>query len=143
MAQSSSTNNSEGTLIFAPVADLIGFHLAEKADGRAVVTFNPTTRHSNPMGTLHGGVICDIADAAMGAAYSTTLQDDETFTTLEIKINFLKPVWRSPLRAEGWVVKAGRTIGLAECDVYDEGGSLVARATSTNMTLRGDAARGR
>jgi uncharacterized protein (TIGR00369 family) len=147
MAQSSSTNKPanqpEETLPFAPVADLIGFRLVEKSDGRAVITFQPSTRHSNPMGTLHGGVICDIADAAMGAAISTTLQDDETFTTLEIKINFLKPVWRAALRAEGWVVKAGRTIGLAECDVYDEGGSLVARATSTNMTLRGDAARGR
>ncbi len=142
MAQSSA-NEPEAVLTFAPVADLIGFHLLERGDGRAVVTFQPTTRHSNPMGTLHGGVICDIADAAMGAAYGTTLQDDETFTTLEIKINFLKPVWRSPLRAEGWVVKAGRTIGMAECDVYDEGGSLVARATSTCMTLRGDAARGR
>jgi uncharacterized protein (TIGR00369 family) len=143
MAQSSSTNQPEQTLTFAPVADLIGFQLIEKADGRAVVSFHPATRHSNPMGTLHGGVICDIADAAMEAAYSTTLQDDETFTTLEIKINFLKPVWRSALRAEGWVVKAGRTIGMAECDVYDEGGSLVARATSTCMTLRGEAARGR
>ena len=142
MAQSSA-NEPEAVLTFAPVADLIGFHLLERGDGRAVVTFQPTTRHSNPMGTLHGGVICDIADAAMGAAYGTTLQDDETFTTLEIKINFLKPVWRSPLRAEGWVVKAGRTIGMAECDVYDESGSLVARATSTCMTLRGDAARGR
>ncbi len=143
MAQSSSMNRPEETLVFAPVADLIGFHLVEKADGRAAVVFQPTPRHINPMGTLHGGVICDLADAAMGAAYSTTLRDDETFTVLEIKINFLKPVWRSTLRAEGWVVKAGRTIGLAECDVYDEGGSLVARATSTCMTLRGDAARGR
>ena len=143
MAQSSSVNKPAGALTFAPVADLIGFQLIEKADGRAVVAFQPGTRHSNPMGTLHGGVICDIADAAMGAAYSTTLQDDETFTTLEIKINFLKPVWRSPLRAEGWVVKGGRTIGMAECDVYDEGGSLVARATSTCMTLRGEAAIGR
>ncbi|HEX9039213.1 MAG TPA: PaaI family thioesterase [Ktedonobacterales bacterium] len=143
MAQTSPTDKPEDKLDYAPVADLIGFQLAERGDGRAVVTFHPSTRHSNPMGTLHGGVICDIADAAMGAAYSTTLQDDESFTTLEIKINFLKPVWRAALRAEGWVVKAGRTIGLAECDIYDEGGSLVARATSTNMTLRGDAARGR
>lgn len=143
MAKSSSANKPEDALTFAPVADLIGFQLVQKADGRAVVTFNPTSRHSNPMGTLHGGVICDIADAAMGAAYSTTLQDDETFTTLEIKINFLKPVWRAALRAEGWVVKGGRTIGLAECDVYDESGSLVARATSTCMTLRGAAAQGR
>ncbi len=130
-------------LTFAPVEDIVGFKLIARDNGRAVVLFNPTARHVNPMGTLHGGILCDIADAAMNAAYATTLQDGETFTTLEMKINYLKPVWRSTLRAEGWVVKAGRTIGLAECDIYDENGSLVARATSTCMTLRGEAAVGR
>lgn len=130
-------------LTFAPVEDIVGFRLIARDNGRAVVLFTPTARHVNPMGTLHGGIICDIADAAMNAAYLTTLQDGETFTTLEMKINYLKPVWRSNLRAEGWVVKAGRTIGLAECDIYDDNGSLVARATSTCMTLRGEAAIGR
>ena len=130
-------------LTFAPVQDVVGFKLIAQDNGRAVVLFTPTARHVNPMGTLHGGILCDIADAAMNAAYLTTLQEGETFTTLEMKINYLKPVWRSQLRAEGWVVKAGRTIGLAECDIYDESGSLVARATSTCMTLRGEAAIGR
>ncbi|MFQ5771237.1 MAG: PaaI family thioesterase, partial [bacterium] len=50
-------------------------------------------QHANPMGTLHGGVLCDIADAAMGMAYASTLEQGESFTTLELKINFLKPVW--------------------------------------------------
>ena len=130
-------------LKFAPVENVIGFQLIARDNGRAVVLFTPTARHVNPMGTLQGGILCDIADAAMNAAYLTTLQDGETFTTLEMKINYLKPVWQSQLRAHGWVVKAGRTIGLAECDIYDEGGSLVARATSTCMTLRGEAAIGR
>lgn len=141
-ATSSDDNNME-VLTFAPVEDIVGFKLIARDNGRAVVLFNPTARHVNPMGTLHGGILCDIADAAMNSAYATTLQDGETFTTLEMKINYLKPVWRSKLRAEGWVVKAGRTIGLAECDIYDENGSLVARATSTCMTLRGEAAVGR
>lgn len=144
MAQppASDEHNTE-TISFAPVEDVVGFKMIAQDNGRAVVLFTPTPRHVNPMGTLHGGILCDIADAAMNAAYLTTLQDGETFTTLEMKINYLKPVWRSQLRAEGWVVKAGRTIGLAECDIYDEGGSLVARATSTCMTLRGEAAIGR
>lgn len=142
-AAQATENAEESAPPSPPIADLVGFQLIAQGNGRAVAAFTPTTRHTNAMGTLHGGVICDIANAAMEAAYATTLQEGETFTTLELKINFLKPVWRSQLRAEGWVVKAGRTVGLTECDVYDEGGSLVARATSACMTLRGDAAVGR
>ena len=90
-----------------------------------------------------GGVLCDVADYAMGFAYASTLEEGETFTTLELKINFLKPVWNAHRRAVGRVVKKGRTIGLVECDVTDEKQSLVARASSTCMTLRGKEARGR
>ena len=95
------------------------------------------------MGTLHGGILCDIADAAMGMAYASTLGAGETFTTLELKINFLKPVWQAKLQAIGRVVQSGRTVGLVECDILDADEVLVARATSTCMTLRGDQARGR
>ena len=126
-----------------PIATLIGFKLTAIEPGRAVVEFEATERHANPMGTLHGGVLCDIADAAMGMAYAATLEDGETFTTLEMKINFLKPVWNARLRAVGRVIKQGRTIGLVECDVTDEKANLVARAISTCMTLRGDQAQGR
>ena len=72
-----------------------------------------------------------------------TLADGETFTTLELKINFLKPVWSGRLTATARVVKPGRTVGLVECDVRDDDGHLVARASSTCVTLRGDAAVGR
>lgn len=90
------------------------------------------------MSTLHGGIIRDVADAAMGTAYASTLHEGESFTTLELKINFLRPFWSGNLLAAGRVVKTGRTIGLAECDVTDVEGRLVARAMSTCMTLRGD-----
>jgi uncharacterized protein (TIGR00369 family) len=95
------------------------------------------------MGTLHGGVLCDIADAAMGVAYRSTLAEGETFTTIELKINFLRPVWRAMLRAEARVVSAGKIVGLVECDILDERQQLVARASSTCMTLRGRFAEGR
>jgi uncharacterized protein (TIGR00369 family) len=88
-------------------------------------------------------VLCDIADIAMGVAYSSNLDEGESFTTLELKINFLKPVWKARLLAVGRVVKQGRTVGMVECDITDDKGSLVARATSTCMTLRGEQARGR
>src|SRR5262249_60278909 len=100
-------------------------------------------RPANPMGPLHGGVLCDIADAAMGIAYASELGDGETFTTLELKINFLKPVRAGRLTATGRVVKSGRTVGLVECDVTDDAERLVARATGTCMTLRGEPPAGR
>jgi len=132
-----------GELPPAPVATLIGFKFVSARPGESVVELQADQRHANPMGTLHGGVLCDIADAAMGIAYACALGEGESFTTLEMKINFLKPVWKAHLRAVGRVVKKGRTIGLVECDITDEQQSLVARASSTCMTLRGDMARGR
>src|SRR5512132_2960426 len=113
-----------------PIAALIGFDLVSVTPGHAVIAFEATERHANPMGTLHGGVLCDIADAAMGMAYAARLEAGETFPTLELKINFLKPVWTGMLHAEGRVVAGGRTIGLVECDVRDAKGRVVARATS-------------
>jgi len=126
-----------------PVAKLIGFDVVSVEPGESVVEFQATEVHRNPMGTLHGGILCDIADAAMGIAYASNLNEGESFTTLELKINFLKPIWNARLRATGRVVKQGRTVGMVECDVIDENGSLVARATSTCMTLRGAGAKGR
>ena len=126
-----------------PVARLIGFTLTEVEPGRAVVALDADRRHANPMGTVHGGILCDIADAAMGIAYAATLDEGETFTTLELKINFLKPVRTGRLVATGRVVKGGRSVGLTECDVVDDKERLVARASSTCMTLRGPQAQGR
>jgi len=126
-----------------PIARLIGFNLTAVKPGEAVIEFESTEAHANPMGTLHGGVLCDIADAAMGLAYAANLDEGESFTTLELKINFLKPIWKARLRAVARVVKQGRTVGLVECNVTDEKGSLVARATSTCLTLRGEQSKGR
>jgi uncharacterized protein (TIGR00369 family) len=132
-----------GELPPPPVATLIGFTLTAIEPGRAVMELMADARHANPMGTVHGGILCDIADAAMGMAYASTLDEGESFTTLELKINFLKPVWAGKLVATGRVVRGGRTVGLVECDVVDEKDRLVARATSTCMTLRGEEAKGR
>ncbi len=119
----------------APVGTLIGFRPTSIGTGKAVFELEAGPQHANPMGTLHGGIICDVADAAMGVAYASTLGDDESFTTIEMKINFLRPFWTGTLIATGHLVKAGRTIGLVECDVTDTEGRLVARASSTCMTL--------
>ncbi|MEH7480876.1 PaaI family thioesterase [Neobacillus drentensis] len=127
-----------------PIARLIGAELVYVEEGKAVFELQCNTeKHANPMGTIHGGILCDIADMAMGIAFASTLETNETFTTVELKINYLKPVWNEKIIAKGEVMKRGNTIGLIKCDVFDEGGSLVAHALSTCMILRGEKSAGR
>src|SRR5947209_4687533 len=114
-----------------PIGQLLGFVLRSIEPGRAVFEMEIDERHHNPMGTLHGGVYCDLADAAMGFAYAATLGEGESLTTVELKVNFLKAVRRARLTAAARVVKAGGTVGYIECDVKDQTGTLVARASST------------
>jgi uncharacterized protein (TIGR00369 family) len=118
------------------IGRLVGFVLKAIEPGHAVFEMEADKRHHNPMGTLHGGIYCDLADAAMGYAYAATLGEGETFTTIELKINFLRAVRKATLTAEAKIVKAGRTLGYIECDIKDQAGRLVARAASTCMKLR-------
>ena len=90
-----------------PVERLIGFETEKIGEGRAAVVPTVGPQHANPMGTLHVGILCDIADAAMGMAFASTLGPDESFTTVKLKINFLRPTWQVQLRAEGLVVQRG------------------------------------
>src|ERR1700732_3264043 len=123
-----------------PVGRLLGVVLKVIEPGRTVFEMEADERHHNPMGTLHGGIYCDLADAAMGYAYAATLGEGETFTTIELKINFLRAVRKATLTADARVVKAGRTLGYVECDVKDQTGRLVARAASTciKVNLKGE-----
>jgi uncharacterized protein (TIGR00369 family) len=121
-----------------PVSRLIGFVLKSMEPGHAIFEMEADERHHNPMGTLHGGIYCDLADAAMGYAYAATLAEGETFTTIELKINFLRAAQKATLTAEARVVKAGSTLGYVECEVKDQTGKLVAKAASTCMKLRQD-----
>src|SRR3954454_10666057 len=125
-----------------PIGRLLGFALKLIEPGHAVFEMEVDERHHNPLGTLHGGVYCDLADAAMGYAFAATLADGESFTTVELKINFLRGVRRATLTAEAQVVKAGATLGYVECEVKDEHGRLVAKAASTCLKLRVDPAKG-
>jgi uncharacterized protein (TIGR00369 family) len=134
---------SRGEAPAPPIATLLGLEVTEVSLARVVVEMQATDRHANPMGTLHGGVICDLADAAMGMAFATTLEDDESFTTLDLTSKYFKPVWNARIRATATVTKRTRSLGLVECDVTDESGSLVAKVFSTCMVLRGQEAKGR
>ena len=126
-----------------PIAKLIGFDVEKIEHGQAVAVLKAGPQHANPMGTLHGGVLCDVADAAMGMAFASTLEPAESFTTISLTINFFRPVWQSQLRAEARVTTRGKNIGYIECEVTDEDGKRVAKATSTCYVLRGEPAKSR
>lgn len=132
-----------GELPPPPIGQLLGMRALAADASRAVFELDAGPQHTNPMGTLHGGVICDLADAAMGTALGVTLEEGESFTTLELKANFFKPIWQARLTATARIVKKTRSIAMIECDVTDGGGSLVARLSSTCMILRGEQAQGR
>jgi len=126
-----------GEVPIPPVAQLIGMEMSVVRPGRVVIELEISQWHASPLGTVHGGILCAIADAAMGLAYATKLKEGETFATVELKVNFLRPVWQGRLRAEGKVVSSGRKLGLVECDVTDQDQRLIARCLSTCMTLKG------
>jgi uncharacterized protein (TIGR00369 family) len=126
-----------------PVAELLGIDLVEAGGGECTMRLEAGEQHSNPMGTIHGGILCDIADAAMGMSFFSTLEEGESFTTLELKMNYLRPFWTGTLLAHGRVISRGKTVGLTECRIVDDGERLIAHATSTVMALRGEMAAGR
>ena len=143
MTGSSFSDQLKSGDIHPPAADLVGFRMLSYGEGEARFEMEAGRRHHNPMGTVHGGILCTLADSAMGMAFASTLGEGESFTSLEVKINFLRPVFDGKLFAEGKVVHRGRTMGLVECDVTTEDGKLVARAVSTCSVLRGEKAKGR
>jgi uncharacterized protein (TIGR00369 family) len=127
-----------------PIMQTLGFRLVEVAEGTASMEMETRTDvHSNPMGTIHGGVLCDIADAAIGTAHFTTVADGESFTSIDLQINFFRPVWNERLRAAARPIHRGRTVSRYVCDITRADGKLVAQVTSTILTLRGEAAQGR
>ncbi|HUB08542.1 MAG TPA: PaaI family thioesterase [Myxococcales bacterium] len=128
-----------------PVATLIGFHPVAAEEGRTVFRLDVRKeKHANPMGTLHGGILCDLADAAMGMACATVLDEGESFTTLELKMNFFRPVWDATLEARALVAHRGRSMVYLECEIVTvPEGKLISKSSSSCLVLRGADARGR
>jgi uncharacterized protein (TIGR00369 family) len=120
----------------APVAKLLGMKLASAGPGLATFTMDVDERHHNPMGSVHGGILGDLADAAMGYAVISTLSADETFTTVEYKVNFLRPAFAGKLRCHARVDTRGKTIAYAVADILNEEGKVVAKAVSTNLIIK-------
>ena len=127
-----------------PIARTIGLKLVSVDVGTCRLELDANTAvHANPMGTVHGGVLCDLADAAIGTAHATTLGEGESFTSVDLQINFFRPVWNEKIFATAKPVHQGKTVGRYVCDVTRADGKLIAQVASTVMTLRGDMAKGR
>jgi uncharacterized protein (TIGR00369 family) len=126
-----------GTLPPPPALELIGMAMAEAEFGRVVMTLLPASRHNNPMGTMHGGLIATLLDSVMGCAVHSTLPAGRIYTTLEIKVNYLRAVTPGSglLTGVGKVVHAGRRSAVAEGRVTDAAGKLVATASTTCIIL--------
>ena len=99
-----------------PIAKTLGFDLVDCSERTATIEIvTDVAKHANPMGTLHGGVLCDVADAAIGTAHATGLGEGESFTSLELQINFFRPVWNDRLRAIAKQVHLGERPSAGTC----------------------------
>src|ERR1700674_4616298 len=145
VAANGDAGSAESRFIYPPaIARTLGFKLIEVGLGTATIEIlTDTEKHANPMGTTHGGVLCDIADAAIGTAHATSLEEGESFTSIDLQINFFRPVWKDRIRAIAKPVNVGRQISRYVCDIVRDDEKLVAQVTSTIMTLRGERASGR
>jgi acyl-CoA thioesterase len=126
-----------------PYGKTLGFQVESIAAGEAVVSLSCSTRLHNVFGYTHGGAIFSIADTAVGLAHLASIGQDQTATTVECSISYMRPVRSGTLRATARTVKQGRTLSFYECDIADESGRLMARVSATMMTLDEDHSRGR
>jgi len=120
-----------------PIGRTLDFSLVAVERGRPVFAATPDERHYNPMGGVHGGYAATLLDSACGIAVHSMLKPDQGFTTLELKVSYLRGMndTTGPVRAEGRVVNIGRRVAFAEADIRDAEGRLMATATSTLLVL--------
>lgn len=128
----------KGTLPPPPFMQLLGVRLVSVEPASVAFEFEPAEFMYSPLGTVHGGIVTVLLDTAMGCSFHTTLPGGVGYTTLELKVNFLRPVTAraGTLRAVGHVVHAGGRVATAESRLLDGGQKMFAHATSTLMVLR-------
>jgi len=120
-----------------PIAQTLGFELVEVEPGRATFAVEPAEFHYNPIGVVHGGLALTLLDSAMGCALQSLLEAGVAYTTLETKVNFVRPLTLSTgrVRCTGSVVHPGRTVATAEGRVVDDSDKLYAHGTSTLLIV--------
>ena len=129
---------ASGELPRPPISALMNFGLAELEEGRAVFTVAPAEFHYNPIGVVHGGLAATLLDSALGCAINTVMPAGRVFTTLEMKVNYVRPMRRETgaVRCEAAVLHAGSRVATAEGRIVDAAGKLYAHGTATCMLFR-------
>ncbi|WP_084647178.1 PaaI family thioesterase [Parafrankia discariae] len=130
----------DGTVPPPPISRVFDFRPVTAEVGDVVFTCEPDESAYNPIGLVHGGLVCTLLDTAAGCAVHTTLAVGVAYTSLEIKVNYVRPVQVLPgrvntLTVHGWVTRPGRRAAFAECDVRDAQGRVVATASSTCLVM--------
>lgn len=126
------------------ISRLLGFVVTEIDAGTATLTVvTEPDLHSNQQGTVHGGFIGELADAAIGTARSTTIARGESFTSIDLHTTFLRPMFAGTLTARAYPTHIGSTVQHYACEITRDDGKIIATATSTVLTLRGEKAVGR
>jgi len=122
-----------GELPSPPICHLVDFTFDRVDDGRVEMVLTPQESQYNPIGSVHGGIIATVLDSVMAAAVQTKLPVGRAYTTLEIKVNYLRGVNREtgPLTAVGSVIHLGRRTAMAEASLSDASGKLYAQASTT------------
>ena len=122
-----------GELPGAPMASHFGMEVVEVESGAVTFRCTPDASHYNPVGTVHGGLVCTLLDSALGCATHTTLPAGMGYTSIEIKVNYLRPLsaGNGALTARGRVTKPGRRVTFAEGEVLDGQGRVVATASGS------------
>ena len=127
-----------GELPPPPIGVLMNFRISELSEGRAVFVVEPAEYHYNPIGVVHGGVAATLLDSAMGCAVHSTLPAGATYTTLEIKVNYIRPMTADTgqVRCEAKTIHVGSRTATAEGKIVDEKGKLYAHGITTCIIFR-------
>lgn len=123
----------EGKFPAPPIGRALGFRVSEVELGRVAFSYTPVFEHYNPLGTVHGGIAATLLDSVMGCCIHTTLKAGIGYTTVEIKVNYVRAMTdrTGPVRAEGKVINVGSRIGTSEGRLTDASGRLLAHGTTT------------
>lgn len=134
---------ADGRAPAPPISSHIGLEFVSVSEGDVVMSAQPHESHYNPIGSVHGGFFATVLDSVCGCAVHSTLPAGVGYTSLEIKVSFLRPITAEtgPVTAHGWVTRRGKSAAFAEADIRDSNGRVLATASSTCLIIHPDPSR--
>lgn len=132
---------ADGAIPDPPISSHVGLRVVSVAEGDVVMSAEPDESHYNPIGSVHGGFFATVLDSVCGCAVHSTLPAGVGYTSLELKVSFLRPITADTgtVTAHGWVTKSGRNATFVEADIRDGDGRVLATASSTCLIVRPEA----